>query len=245
MRAIESSVNEGRWPPGFKLPSERALADQYRLSRPLVREVLRSLEERGYIDVQPGRGSFVRSASASDASRPLHSLYHRSGVTARHLVVARIMLECEAVELAALSEDTDAKQSIATILAANQSAVDISQRADLDVAFHEAIVRASGNPVLRIMFGSIRPLVRGLIIRSLTDLEVRRAGEPLHKTILDAVLAGDAAAARHAMEQHLTLALTFYGDDLDQPLSSILRRRADEAAAVDLEAILTDLDALL
>jgi GntR family transcriptional repressor for pyruvate dehydrogenase complex len=112
MRAIEAGIIEGTWSPGDKLPSERALAEEYGLSRPLVREALRGLEERGYIQVLPARGSFVRGPNASDASRPLNSLYQRSGVTARHLVVARIMLECEATELAAASTDTDAKDRV-------------------------------------------------------------------------------------------------------------------------------------
>jgi GntR family transcriptional repressor for pyruvate dehydrogenase complex len=243
MRSIESAILDGSLAPGDKLPSERALVEKYGLSRPLVREALRGLEERGYIQVLPARGSFVRGPNASDASRPLHSLFQRSGVTAHHLVVARIMLECEAASLAAQSADEAAKTRASQILAAHDSAVDIQQRADLDVAFHEAIVRASGNPVLRIMFGSIRPLVRGLVIRSLTDREVRRAGEPWHDTILAAILAGDPQAARDAMNTHLSLALRYYGDDLDEPLSTVLRRRA-EADAIDIGAILSELDSL-
>lgn len=245
MLTIETAINDGMWAPGARLPSERSLAETFKLSRPLVREVLRGLEERGHIEVIPARGSFVRGPNASDASRPLHSLYQRSGVTAHHLVVARIMLECEAASLAAASSDAEAKDRIRQILVAHESAVDTSERADLDVAFHEAIVRASGNPVLRIMFGSIRPLVRGLIIRSLTDREVRRAGEPLHHDILKAILAADAQAARDAMHTHVSLALQYYGDDLDQPLSTVLRNRAAaEAKTDDLLAILGELDSL-
>jgi GntR family transcriptional regulator, transcriptional repressor for pyruvate dehydrogenase complex len=245
MAAIEAAIIDGTWAPGDKLPSERALTDEYGLSRPLVREALRRLEERGYIQVLPARGSFVRGPTASDASRPLHSLFQRSGVTARHLVIARIMLECEAAELASASADTEAKERIRQILTAHDSAADITERADLDVAFHEAIIRASGNPVLRIMFGSIRPLVRGLIIRSLTDRAVRRAGEPLHATIVDAISAGDGRAARAAMHEHLSLALQYYGDDLDQPLSTVLRRRATvQEDTFDLAAVLSELDSL-
>jgi GntR family transcriptional repressor for pyruvate dehydrogenase complex len=245
MRAIESAIIDGTWTPGDKLPSERALVEQFRLSRPLVREALRGLEERGYIQVLPARGSFVRGPNASDASRPLHSLFQRSGVTPHHLVVARVMLECEAAELAARSTDHAAKEQAGQILAAHDAAIEISERADLDVAFHEAIVRAAGNPVLRIMFGSIRPLVRGLIIRSLTDRDVRQAGEPWHHTIFDAIRDGDPEAARKAMHSHLSLALQYYGDDLDEPLSSVLRRRATaEANTIDIAAILSELDSL-
>ncbi len=155
------------------------------------------------------------------------------------------MLECEAAGLAAASADGDAKYRIQQILTAHDSTADITERADLDVAFHEAIVHTSGNPVLRIMFGSIRPLVRGLIIRSLTDRDVRRAGEPWHATILDAIQAGDPKAARDAMHSHLSLALRYYGDDLDQPLSAVLRRRATaQADTIDLAAILSELDSL-
>jgi GntR family transcriptional repressor for pyruvate dehydrogenase complex len=244
MLTIETAINDGMWAPGDRLPSERSLVETFKLSRPLVREVLRGLEERGHIQVIPARGSFVRGPNASDASRPLHSLYQRSGVTAHHLVVARIMLECEAASLAA-SGDAEAKDRIRQVLVAHESAPDTPERADLDVAFHEAIVRASGNPVLRIMFGSIRPLVRGLVIRSLTDREVRQVGEPLHHNILDAILAGDALAARDAMHTHLSLALQYYGDDLDQPLSTVLRNRAAaEAKTGDLLAMLGELDSL-
>jgi GntR family transcriptional repressor for pyruvate dehydrogenase complex len=245
MRTIETAINDGMWAPGDRLPSERSLVETFKLSRPLVREVLRGLEERGHIEVIPARGSFVRGANVSDASRPLQSLYQRSGVTAHHLVVARIMLECEASSLAAASTNTGAKDRVRQVLAAHELAADTAERADLDVAFHEAIVRASGNPVLRIMFGSIRPLVRGLIIRSLTDREVRRAGEPLHQDILEAILASDAQAAREAMHAHLSLALQYYGEDLDIPLSTVLRNRAAaEAKTGDLLAVLGELDSL-
>src|SRR3979411_2071393 len=80
MRTIETAINDGMWAPGDRLPSERSLVEKFKLSRPLVREVLRGLEERGHIEVIPARGSFVRGANVSDASRPLQSLYQRSGV---------------------------------------------------------------------------------------------------------------------------------------------------------------------
>src|SRR3979409_1011179 len=70
---------DSMWAPGDRLPSERSLVETFKLSRPLVREVLRGLEERGHIEVIPARGSFVRGANVSDASRPLQSLYQRSG----------------------------------------------------------------------------------------------------------------------------------------------------------------------
>jgi GntR family transcriptional repressor for pyruvate dehydrogenase complex len=243
MGVLEELIVSGSWPAGAKMPSERELVGHFQLSRPVVREVLRGLEERGYITVRPARGSFVRELTASDAARPLDTLFRRTRVTARQLVVARTMLECEAAALAAKNADEEAKARSQAILEALRSADDLEHRAQLDLAFHESIARGSGNPVIHIMFSSIRPLVLGLVVRSLSDRKVRRVGEPLHDTILEAILASDPEAARAAMLEHLTLALRHYGDDLDRPLTEVLAQRAEATAQVaDVLRSLGDLD---
>jgi GntR family transcriptional repressor for pyruvate dehydrogenase complex len=119
------------------------------------------------------------------------------------------------------------------VLDAHATATDVGQRAQLDVAFHEAIARASGNPVLHVMFASIRPLVLGLVLRSLDDPRVREAGEPLHAEILEGIVTRDADAASDAMRRHLELALDLYGDDLDLPLRRVLAERAARTARID------------
>ncbi len=100
--------------------------------------------------------------------------------------------------------------------------------AALDVAFHESIAVASANPVIQIMFGSIRTLTYGLAIRSLTDRMVRAEGLPLHAVILKAIVNRDATAAEHAMLGHLVIAETYYGEDLDRPLNEVLQQRVSE-----------------
>jgi GntR family transcriptional repressor for pyruvate dehydrogenase complex len=232
LELLDDLIVSGAWPAGSKLPSERALCQHFGLSRPVVREVLRRLEERGLIDVQPARGSFVRRLSAVDATRSLDALYRRTGATARDLVVARTMLECEAAALAATNATAKAQDRMQMVLAAHDATRELDHRAELDVSFHESIARASGNPVLHIMFASIRPLVSSLVMRSLADREVREAGEPLHRTILDAIVSRDAESARSAMHEHLALALTLYGDDLDRPLQEIAAERTARTAQV-------------
>jgi GntR family transcriptional regulator, transcriptional repressor for pyruvate dehydrogenase complex len=242
MHRLEQIIVSGEWSPGTKIPSERDLVTHFNLSRPAVREVLRGLEERGYLDVRPARGSFVRELTTSDAARPLDVLLRRTGVTARELVVARRMLECECAALAAQNADEEARARIAAVLEAQRSVTELEHRAQLDVAFHEAIARASGNSVLHIMFSSIRGLVLALVLRSLSDREVRQAGEPWHDAILKAILDSDPEAAREAMRQHLELALDTFGADLDQPLSRVLEERA--ALTAQVAEVVRDLDAL-
>src|SRR5919201_3506489 len=87
-------------PEGSRLPGERQLAERLRVSRPVVREAMRGLVERGLLEVVPGRGTFTRRVRTSDAARPLDSLLRREA-TPRHLVEARLMLECESISLSA------------------------------------------------------------------------------------------------------------------------------------------------
>ena len=85
--------------PGQRLASERQLAAQFHVGRPLVREALRTLVARGIVDVQVGRGSFVRQVAPGDVARPVGKLLRRQSITARQLVEARSTLESEAVGL--------------------------------------------------------------------------------------------------------------------------------------------------
>lgn len=222
----------GRYAPGERLPSERQLVERYGVSRPIVREVLRSLQERRLITVQPGRGSFVREMRPTDGHHSLDVLTRRGQVTARDLVTARAMLECEAASLAA-SNRTDAHATrMRQVLAAFDASTDTAVQAALDVTFHETVAVASNNPVIQIMFGSIRALTHAIVLRSLTDREVRNAGARLHHVVLEAILERDAEAARAAMAQHMHLAERYYGLDLDAPLADVLNRRADSEPRV-------------
>ena len=75
-----------------KLPSERQLTE-FQVSRPLVREALRTLVERAVIEVQVGRALFPRRVLPSDAARPFGNLLRWQAVTPRQLVEACLLLE--------------------------------------------------------------------------------------------------------------------------------------------------------
>lgn len=223
---LEDAIVANRWQPGQKLASERQLAERYGVSRPIVREVLRRLQERGLIVVQPGRGSYVRELVTTEAHTSLEFLVRRGEVLVSDLVVARRMLEAEAAALAAERHSEEDAARMREVLADFDASSDVASRADLDVAFHETITVASGNPVIQIMFGAIRPLTHGMVLRSLTDRETLRIGAPVHHDILEAILSRDPDGARAAMAQHIELAQKLYGSDIDRPLHEVLHRRA-------------------
>jgi GntR family transcriptional repressor for pyruvate dehydrogenase complex len=236
--AIEDEIVTSRWPERTKLPSERTLAERFGVSRPVVREALRALNERGLITVSAGRGSFVRPVQPVSDGTSAELLARRGKVTARDLVVARTMLESEAAALAATNRTDEQLEQMRDLLDRFAHSV-VPASADLDLAFHEAIAVASGNPVIQVMFGSIRALTHGIMLRSLSDRLVTGKAVPLHNVILHAIAEQDPVRARAGMAEHIDAARQFYGADLDQPLADVLRRRAELTPA--LGAVLRDL----
>ena len=226
-RHLEETILSGGLPAGAKLESERRLADRFGVGRPMVREALKRLEERSLIAIHPARGSFVREFRASQETPSAALTVRRAGITARQLNRARQALECESAGLAAEHRTPEQLRHLQAILASFDDDLSAEERAHLDLAFHEAIVIASGNPALQVMFGSIRTMTGALMLRSLSDRAVTKAGAPIHHAILRAIELGRPAAARKHMQAHLRIAETHYGSDIDEPLADVLWRRAE------------------
>lgn len=208
-----------------------------------MREALRSLVERGLIEISPGRGAFVRAARMSDAARPLDALYRRQNATPGDLVEARLMLEREAAGLAAQRAEPDELGVMERILARFDRTGDLIERARCDVAFHALIARMAHNPVIETMFSSIASLTFELMLRSLGDPTVSREGLPYHREISEAIRDRDPDRARKAIEGHLLIARRLYGDDLDRRLDLVARRELERVfgRSVSLEAIVADI----
>ncbi|GAA2110103.1 FadR/GntR family transcriptional regulator [Microlunatus panaciterrae] len=213
---------------GAALPSERVLCERYRVSRPFLREVLSGLQQRGRIDIVPGRGAFVRDTSAADVARVVQQSRLVRDATPRELIEARATLERQTVMLAATRATAQDLESIERALAAFDRAPDLLARARADIAFHALIARASKNAVLELMFGSVSTLVFEVMLRSLGDAKTAKRGTPHHARILDALRARDVDKAVAEMSSHIHLAERTYGSDLDQSLkimaADVLRR---------------------
>ena len=125
---MEDAISEGRFAPGDRLPSERHLAESFGVSRPVIREALRTLAGRGYIEIAPGRGAFVLRPSAVQGADPLERQYLRRGATVRDLSEARLMLENEAAGLAAERASADDIADLEAALCALEGAVSALER---------------------------------------------------------------------------------------------------------------------
>jgi len=241
---LRNEIVSGRLPPGRKLPSERELAEQFGLSRPVVREVLYGLSDGGLVDIQPSRGTFVRAATTTDGVKSLDTLYRRREATVRELTDARLMLETHAARLAALHATEMEIRTLRWALDEMNEARHVLEEAQLDLAFHALVVRASHNMVIEISYASISSLTFELMLRSLSDRKVKQMGTPYHDTIWQAIADHDPDAAADAMGEHIELARHLYGEDFDRSVNFLARREIHRqlGPSVSLDSVLQEVE---
>jgi DNA-binding FadR family transcriptional regulator len=215
MRVVIGEIASGRYAEGELLPRELDLAARFGVSRNVARECVRGLEERGLVSVRHGSGARVRPEREwdrfdSDVLAALLGGPRAAGVIGEYLECRRI-LEVEAAGLAAERADEEALEDLVeafermrlTAEGARQNPAGERLYREADVAFHRAVVRAAGNPVLGRM---TQPIHRALseTFAALARPRMRfERGLPEHERILEAVRAGDPAEAREAMRAHL------------------------------------------
>lgn len=221
---LEEQILMGRLAPGTKLPSERQLAEQSGVGRPLVREALRSLVERRLIEIQPGRGAYVRHARSGDVAHRFDALFRWRQVTPRDMVEARTTLECSAAALAAERATQADLDALTEALAQFDLTGGILEQVKSDLMFHLAVARASHNLVIETMFEAITGLAVELMLRSLADSDVASSALPYHQRIYEAIRDRSPETARDAMARHLAVAASLYGEDFDQSLEIVTQR---------------------
>ncbi|WP_353082341.1 FadR/GntR family transcriptional regulator [Tessaracoccus lapidicaptus] len=208
IQGILERVVDGGFPAGSALPPEADLAALLEVSRPTMREAVRSLSDRGVLRVVHGRGTFV---APQTEWRDLPTLI---GVLARttpsrdlglQLIQVRRMLEVGAAGLAAEHRTDDDVARMRDLLDRYDAAgSDVDEVAALDIAFHEAILAASGNPFLAAI---MQPLAEALAASRRTTAareDVRSRAQEHHRRIADRIAAGDAPGAKDAMRAHMT-----------------------------------------
>jgi GntR family galactonate operon transcriptional repressor len=199
----------GELPVGSALPTEPVLCEMFSVSRTVVREAVKSLEGMGLVRAQQGLGTRVREAEAWDLLNPVvlaASVRHDAERSIlEDLVSVRRALESQMAGQASRSA-TDAQ------LAHIEAALDLvkAEEADTarffraDLAYHDAIMEASGNRFARAVIHAVNTeAFRSLRYIGEPTLEDCRQSNREHEDIFNRLKARDDAGAAHAMDQHI------------------------------------------
>ncbi len=175
------------------------------VSRTSIREALRSLENRGLLEVKPGEGAFVRELPLETVIDPLAAtLLNRRSLL--ELLEVRRILEPGIAALAAQRVEANDIDEMKRILAEIEQRIGsrrFDDAAKSIISFHRVITRATGNTLVQRLMDTIS----GLLSASIREtLRIRgRPGRSLksHRQILAAIESKDPVAARETMLTHL------------------------------------------
>ena len=195
----------GVFMPGDILPSENALSDEFKVSRPVMREAIKVLAAKGLVDARPRIGTRVRRREQWNMLDPdilTWSFASREAERyAIHLSEMRRVLEPEAAALAASRATPAQVAKIAESLAGMEACPeDAPEHIVHDLRFHQGILEATGNPFI----ASTGHVIESALLFSFKLASqiggARSRALASHRAVLDCIRLADSAGARVAME---------------------------------------------
>jgi GntR family transcriptional repressor for pyruvate dehydrogenase complex len=204
---LRERIRQGEWPVGSRLPSVEQLAVILNVGRSTIREALMSLKAHGWVDVRHGGGTFVLQDNEPE------QVWQPPQITdvqqLRAWLELRFILETESAGLAALRHSGQHIEQLQKIISEMMAQQDETYLEQADIRFHTTVAEAAGNPLL---VGTLQSLFQsmGSVMRESRKLwlfaeqsEAARLSEE-HRQIVEAIQAGDAAAAKARMASHLS-----------------------------------------
>lgn len=215
VKQIKDSIYSGDFKPGDKLPTERELANTFRVSRAAVRSAVLNLEQSGFLNIKKGAygGFFVREPDARPVTDSLNDLLKLGRASLSDLTEARLILEPQAAGLAAQRATAADLKKIEDVILDFETRIGNEEPPNpADLNFHVGIAEASMNPVIIVFMRSLMDLLFQRIAPYF--LEPGRSEEinSQHKRILKAIKAKDSEKARAFMLEHVRSMQFLFGE---------------------------------
>lgn len=204
---LVTAIALGLYVPAQQLPTERDLASMLGVSRTSVREALKQLTEKGYLEVRHGRngGYFVLANWGPTSVESVRRQLVANWEEFEHLFDARTLVEPLIARTAAERRTDSDIQAIEAALQAYLVAPDHDASRTADSNLHHAIAEATHNPILVAISVDFRARISLNLGAEPYNDEVRRAAILQHKQLVDAVNTGDGDAAADIAARHFTL----------------------------------------
>lgn len=211
---LEALILEGSLKAGERLPAERALAEQFGVSRPSLREAIQKLVARGLLVSRQGGGTYVADSLGTTFSDPLLELLGRSSEAQRDLLEFRHTLEGACAYYAAQRATPVDHQRLREAFENLQRCYAApvpgggAEEGLADARFHLAIAEASHNAVLLHTIKGLFDLLKRNVVTNIGGMYAQR-GETRdmlmrqHQELFEAIVAGRAEEARAISSRHI------------------------------------------
>ncbi|NKE67521.1 FadR family transcriptional regulator [Ramlibacter sp. RBP-2] len=219
---LGAAIVAGQYAAGAVVPPEPMLCEELGVSRTVVREAVKSLIAKGLVSTGPKVGTRVLSEDQWNWFDPdVIAWKSKAGLTRdflRDLQDLRRVMEPAAVRLAA---ERATHEDLAEIEAAFESMRSAAEGGGgdyvaCDLRFHQGLLRASHNRMIVQMSKVLSALLRTSFEISTTREDGPRHSLPLHRAVLDAVIAHNPAAA----EQAILVLIAGANEDIEDVLAS-------------------------
>lgn len=201
---LGEAVITGRYAVGASLPPEPMLCEELGVSRTVVREAVKSLAAKGLIITGPKLGTRVLPSDQWNWFDPdVITWQARAGLTPeflRDLQDLRRVVEPAAVRLAAeRATPADIAEIEAAFAGMKQAVEQGGDYVTFDLRFHNGLLRAAGNRMITQMSKALGALLRTSFEISTSRKDGPKLSLPLHRAVLDAVIAHDPEGAERAV----------------------------------------------
>jgi GntR family transcriptional repressor for pyruvate dehydrogenase complex len=204
--SVISSIANGEYTPGSKLPPENYYVKEYGLSRVTVREAFKKLNSMGVVSIRQGDGTFVKAIKPFGINRAVLPLLMANRETIEDVYETRIIIEEAILELVIRlrsNGDILALRGIVSEMGRAVYASDVEEYNTLDDNFHDKLTEICGNPVLASIYDSLAVIRKSNIRKSNSSMKSIEKSIKDHQDILDAIEQKDGARAKDLMRRHL------------------------------------------
>ena len=206
MQAVTDHMRANNLRAGDSLPGEVHFAAALGISRPVVREAFGALAALRLVDVGNGRKPRVASLDGSAIAASLDHAVMTAQISVAEVWDVRRTIEVRTAELAARSRTPEeAREILALAQAIGDETDDLAAMTRDDIAFHQAIARATHNALFLHIVNSFGPLMEIAVPTAWstrTAVEQRQLMVDRHLAVAQAIAAGDTAGAARAMDAH-------------------------------------------
>jgi GntR family transcriptional repressor for pyruvate dehydrogenase complex len=203
-RMLKRMIIDGRLQSGDRLPAERDLCEALGVSRPTLREAIRSLDAMNILNALPGAGTFVSSLRTEELLEPMQFVLALSKSNIDDLFEVRCALEPEAAALAASRASAEEIAALRRCVERTGNwREDLDDLLALDVELHHLVVQAAHNGIFTSVLASLSHLANESRTLTVRMPGVARRTADDHIRIGTAIGLGDIEGSRQAMQEHL------------------------------------------
>lgn len=201
---IEEKISKGVLKDGNKLPSERELSIQFKVSRTVVREAINVLREKGYVDVQMGRGAFITKPNGTIVTDSLQRVINSTNSKMTDILEVREELELAIIKKAVSKATKSNIDSLKKIFAKMEmKKFNINEFIEEDTNFHMELAKTTQNNIFYVLTSSFLDLTDKALfqVTKYTPFSVHEA-QKQHWDIIQAIEMRDEVLAVKTILNH-------------------------------------------